>query len=226
MRWVARFVKRGSMTKNYDYVIWDFNGTLLDDVQTGILSVNKLLTDRGLKPIESVEHYRKIFRFPIIDYYKLAGFDFDKEPYEILAPQWVKLYLEYVKKAGLFSDVVETLSMLKECGIKQIVLSATEKEMLEGQLSTLGIREYFEEVLGLDNIHAGSKLSLANDWRSRHPNERAILVGDTDHDVQAADTLKAECILIGRGHQSGEYLSKLGVPVYSTLTEAFENLKI
>ena len=56
------------MINNYDYVIWDFNGTLLDDVQTGIRSVNKLLLDRGLKQIDGVEHYRRIFRFPIIDY--------------------------------------------------------------------------------------------------------------------------------------------------------------
>lgn len=214
------------MTKKYDYVIWDFNGTLLDDVQTGIRCANKLLFDRGLPTMDGVEHYRKIFRFPIIDYYKSLGFDFDKEPYDVLAPQWVELYLEYVKKAGLFSDVVETLSMLKERRIKQIVLSATEKEMLEGQLRTLGIREYFEEVLGLDNIHAESKLSLASGWRERHQDAHALFVGDTDHDVQAADTLKADCILIGRGHQSEELLSKLGVPVYSTLSEAFEDLKI
>lgn len=210
------------MIKKYDYVIWDFNGTLLDDVQTGILSVNKLLADRGLRMIDSVEYYRSVFRFPIIEYYRSLGFDFEKEPYEKLAPQWVELYLENVKNAELFCDVMATLTKLKEQGIKQAVLSATEREMLEGQLNTLGIRDFFEEVMGLDNIHAGSKLFLADDWRERHPDSRVIFVGDTDHDVQTASALGADCVLICRGHQSKEYLKTLNVPVYDDLSEIFQ----
>ena len=210
------------MIKKYDYVIWDFNGTLLDDVQTGILSVNKLLADRGLRTIDSVEYYRSVFRFPIIEYYRSLGFDFEKEPYEKLAPQWVELYLENVKNAELFCDVMATLTKLKEQGIKQAVLSATEREMLEGQLKTLGIRDFFEEVMGLDNIHAGSKLFLADDWRERHLDSRVIFVGDTDHDVQTASALGADCVLICRGHQSKEYLKTLNVPVYDDISGIFQ----
>ena len=75
--------------KIYDYCIWDFNGTLLDDVGAGISSVNTLLSERNLPVIPSVDYYRGIFRFPIIEYYKSLGFDFDSEPYEELAPKWV-----------------------------------------------------------------------------------------------------------------------------------------
>ena len=210
------------MIGKYDYVIWDFNGTLLDDVQTGILSVNKLLCDRGLKPVDSVEYYRSVFRFPIIDYYRALGFDFEKEPYEEIAPQWVELYLENVKNADLFCDVEKTLKKIKAHGIKQSVLSATELDMLERQLKTLGIRDFFEEVMGLDNIHAGSKLFLADDWRARHPDSSVIFVGDTDHDVETARALRADCVLVCRGHQSKEYLKTLGVPVYDDLSEVFQ----
>ena len=213
------------MINNYDYVIWDFNGTLLDDVQTGIRSVNKLLLDRGLKQIDGVEHYRRIFRFPIIDYYRSLGFDFDKEPYEVLAPQWVELYLENVKSACLFPDVVQTLTELREIGIRQAVISATESKMLGTQLRELGISQYFEEAFGLDNIHAGSKLSLAEHWRSQHPTARVLVIGDTDHDVETAKALNADCRLVCRGHQSKEHLSKLSVSVYDTLTEVFADLK-
>lgn len=213
------------MIKRYNYIIWDFNGTLLDDVQTGILSVNKLLFDRGLKQIDGVEHYRSIFRFPIIDYYRDLGFDFDKESYEELAPQWVELYLENVKNARLFPDVINTLSVLKKQGIVQVILSATEREMLVGQLKDLGIEEYFDEVLGLDNIHAGSKLALANDWRNRHPEAKSLLIGDTDHDVQTARALEADCRLVCRGHQSKDFLSSLGVSVYDNLSDVFGDLK-
>ena len=208
----------------YDYLIWDFNGTLLDDVITGIESVNKLLADRGLATIKSKEQYRSIFRFPIIDYYRALGFDFDTEPYEVLAPQWVELYLENVKRATLYGDVLQTLEYAKELGIKQAILSATERSMLIGQLEELGIAHYFDRIMGLDTIHAGSKLALASAWRAQHPDSRALFVGDTDHDAQTAEQLGADCLLICRGHQSKEFLLTLGVPVADNLSAVSELL--
>ena len=209
----------------YDCCIWDFNGTLLDDVMTGIESVNTLLCERGLARIEGVEHYRRIFRFPIIEYYRSLGFDFEQEPYEELAPKWVALYLEYVKRAGLFDDVRWMLDRLKSDGIPQFVLSATELDMLNGQISALGIREYFDDVMGLDNIHAGSKLSLARLWREQYPTARAVFIGDTDHDAETARELGADCILVCRGHQSKEHLLNTGATVVDDLLEAYNLLK-
>ncbi len=208
--------------KKYDYIIWDFNGTLLDDVQTGIWAVNRLLEERGLDTIDGVEHYRRIFRFPIVEYYRGLGFDFDNEPYEELAPKWVALYLEGVVNAKLYEDVPQILEYIKERGMGQVILSATELNMLKGQLTSLGILSYFEEILGLDNIHAGSKLSLAYGWRQRHPKDRALLIGDTDHDVETAKALGADCVLVCRGHQSREHLCKTGASVYDTLGEVFK----
>ncbi len=201
----------------YDCIIWDFNGTLLDDVRTGIDSVNTLLAERGLPIIESEEYYRRVFRFPIIEYYRSLGFDFDSEPYEVLAPKWVRLYLENVKRATLFSDVRDTLEYFRRLNIRQVVLSATERSMLEDQLNSLGIRDYFEEVMGLDDIHAGSKLSLARAWRERNRDVRALLIGDTDHDVENAREMGADCVLVARGHQSEEHLKALDASVVASL---------
>ena len=209
----------------YDYLIWDFNGTLLDDVQTGIDSVNTLLAERGISTVKSIERYREVFRFPIIEYYRTLGFDFEKESYEELAPKWVALYLENVKNASLYDDVLRTLDCVRELGIKQTVLSATEQKMLQGQIRELGIEHYFEDVLGLDNIHAGSKLSLARTWRESHPDAKALFIGDTDHDVETAETLGADCILVSRGHQAREYLSTLGVPLADSLEKIAELVK-
>lgn len=208
----------------YDYVIWDFNGTLLDDVEAGIDSVNTLLAERGLPMLDGAEHYRSVFRFPIIEYYRSLGFDFEKEPYEKLAPQWVALYLKNVRNASLYNDVEETLKYLKRSGVKQTVLSATELNMLEGQLQSLGIRGYFEDVLGLDNIHAGSKIALAYEWRERHSSANVLFIGDTDHDVETARALCADCALVCRGHQPKEYLNTLGVGVFDTLVEVKKKL--
>ena len=195
----------------------------MDDVEAGILAVNKLLSDRGLKKIGSREEYQNVFGFPIIKYYEKLGFDFEKESYEALAPIWVEQYLLNVRDSKMFYDVKQTLEYFKGKGIKQIVLSATERKMLMCQLDGLGISHYFEEVLGLDDIHAFSKLSLAQNWREAHPESEVIFIGDTDHDHETADVMKAECFLIARGHQSYSTLSKLDAHIFCTLEEFLEN---
>ena len=202
-----------------DCCIWDFNGTILDDVETGIRAVNELLRERCLPLILNKSAYQAVFGFPLRAYYERLGFDFEKEPYEVVAPLWVELYLRYVKEATAYDDVWETLEFFRERGVRQIVLSATESSMLREQLTDLGLIGFFDEILGLDNIHAASKTALAQEWKHRNPHVRSLLLGDTDHDFEVAETLGAECILIARGHQSAERLSTLGVPVLNRLSE-------
>ena len=132
---------------------------------------------------------------------------------------WVEKYLYYVQKAELFDDVRETICALRARGVRQIVLSATERTMLQEQLQALGLGEEFEEIIGLDNIHAASKLFLAKEWRARNPRQRVLFIGDTDHDVETARAIGAECVLVARGHQSPKRLETLGVPIVLTLKE-------
>ena len=201
----------------YEHIIWDFNGTILDDVETGILSVNKLLRDRALPEISSREHYQSVFCFPIKHYYERLGFDFEKEPYEVIAPLWVEQYMINVKNAKVFSDAKRAIGIFNERRIPQTLLSATELEMLKGQLLELGFSDAFCEVLGREDIHAASKEGIARDFRDRHPDERMLMIGDTDHDLQVARAIGVDCVLISRGHQSAEYLRGLGAPVYESI---------
>lgn len=210
---------KADIKMKYDHIIWDFNGTILDDVETGITSVNKLLRERGLAEIPSKERYRELFHFPIRDYYEKLGFDFSREPYEVIAPLWVEQYLINVRSAELYDDVIYALEFFKERGVRQTLISATEKNMLLRQLGDLGIAEYFEEIMGLDNIHASSKQSLAEDWKKRHEGERVLFIGDTDHDLSVARSVNSPCALVCRGHQSKEHLSKLSAKVYDTLLQ-------
>ena len=209
----------------YDHIIWDFNGTILDDVDTGIRSVNKLLEDRGLPKLSDKESYRAVFGFPIIDYYRRLGFDFEAEPYEVIAPLWVEQYMINVKDAPVFEDVRETIAYFDSCGIPQTLLSATEKNMLLGQLEELGLKDAFAQILGRDDIHAASKGGVAQSWRAEHPNERTLMIGDTDHDLQVAEQIDADCALVCRGHQAREYLGTLGVPVFEDLSQLVKYLK-
>ncbi|MBQ4090740.1 MAG: HAD family hydrolase [Clostridia bacterium] len=200
-------------------VIWDFNGTIFDDMMAGIVSVNKMLKERGLKEIPNVEHYREIFDFPIVEYYRGLGFDFDSEPYEVLAPIWVDLYNEHAANAGLCPSVAQTMEALMQKGIRQVIISACEINMLEYYLEKLGVRHYLDEVIGLDNIHAGSKIERGLEWRARNTEEVAIMIGDTVHDADTARALGADCVLYAGGHQSRRRLSACGCPIVDDIAE-------
>lgn len=208
----------------YNRIIWDFNGTILDDVETGILSVNTLLSERGLPTIASKEHYRRVFGFPIRSYYERLGFDFEREPYEVIAPLWVEQYMINVKNAPVFEDVYEALDIFEKKGIPQTILSATEGDMLRGQLKGLGLFDRFEEVLGREDIHAASKEGIALAWRQKHPDDVALVIGDTDHDLQVAKAIGADCALISRGHQGEAHLRSLGARVYSAVADLLKDI--
>ena len=209
----------------YTYCIWDFNGTILDDVDLGRKAVNILLEERGISTIPSKEEYRKKFDFPIIDYYRDLGFNFDTDPYEELAELWVDLYMKNLPMAPMYPDVVPTLDFFEERGVIQSVILASERSMLLTQLKGLGIEGRFEEIMGIDNIYGDSKLALAKDWRARHPNERVMFIGDTTHDCETAKILDADCFIVCAGHQCRERFKGDDLKIFDSLEELTEYLR-
>lgn len=213
------------MSSTYTHLVWDFNGTILDDMTLGIRCTNTMLADRGLPVIPSVEAYREIFGFPIDEYYRRLGFDFEKEDYDtVLAPQWVAMYLEGEPTCTTIEGAVETIRAVKAMGIPQILLSATKIEMLTAQLERLGLYQEFDEVIGLDNIHARSKQAQALEWKSRHPEARPLFIGDTEHDAQVADAVGGDCVLFAGGHQSEARLDACGKPTISRVSDILNYL--
>ena len=209
----------------YTHLFWDFNGTILADMMAGLESTNYMLRERDLPEIDGMDAYREIFDFPIKEYYRVLGFDFEREPYEHLARLWVDIYNERSKEATTVEGVKETLSAVAKLGIKQVVFSATEREMLTRQLSEFGVKEFFDEIIGLDNIHAESKTHLARKWREEHPDAKILYVGDTTHDAENAKILGADCLLFTGGHQSRQRLGKCGYPLIDRIEEIIDHIK-
>ncbi|MBE6694667.1 MAG: HAD family hydrolase [Ruminococcaceae bacterium] len=212
----------------YTHVIWDFNGTILDDVEIGIESVNLMLSARGLKTLDSVEAYREAFGFPIIDYYRALGFDFEKEDYHtVLAPEWVNNYLERIPRTRAFDGVKETMTAIRQLGLIQVLLSASEVNQLTGQLCGLGLglEDYLSEIVGLDNIHAGSKKDNALFWKARNPDAVPLFIGDTEHDAEVARAIGADCVLFSGGHQPRALLEGLGCPVIDSIPKLLDFVK-
>jgi phosphoglycolate phosphatase len=201
-------------------VIWDWNGTLLNDIDHCISSINELLRDRKIPQINK-ETYREVFSFPVKEYYKNIGFDFEKEDFSIPAHQFIDLYTRNFSSCPLQDSALEVLSFFREKGVRQFVLSAMEHEMLEKTLEMKGITRFFEGVAGLQDHYAVSKIEqgkqLIGDFKI--DTGKTWLIGDTIHDFEVATQLGIRCILIADGHQSTERLMQTGGIVISDLKQ-------
>lgn len=205
---------------NYEYIIFDFNGTILDDVDLCIYILNYMLEEHGYRKVTK-ERYLDIFTFPIIEYYKLAGFDFNKHSFHDLSIEFINMYQQASLKCLIYDGVIELLNKLKQLNKKIILLSASQIDNLLEQTNHFDITKYFDKILGLDNIQAKSKIDIAKKYFSDNNIDlsKAIMIGDTIHDMEVANELNINSVLIANGHQSYNRLKKIKKEVYRTIKE-------
>lgn len=204
-------------------VIFDWNGTLIDDVDLCLNLLNTMLVKRNLQPL-SVERYREIFTFPVIEYYKKAGIDVENESFDDLAVEFMDPYVEQYRTCSLVSHCKEVLTCLKEKGLRCVVLSATKQDYLEEQVSAFGIEEFFDELVGIQDIKAAGKIERAKQWMSTQgiDKEECIMVGDSIHDSEVAAELGIDCLLSTTGHQNRERLTACGRIIIDDLMQIFD----
>jgi len=180
-----------------------------------------MLAERGLPAIDRVR-YQEIFGFPVIDYYGRAGFTFETETYESVAAIYNERYMNRARTCPLFPDAVAALDKLS--GLRQIVLSAAETALLLSQIEPFGIAEYFEKIIGQDNVYAHGKTDAALHWMHEEGIDpaSAVLIGDTTHDSDVARALGCGCVLVPNGHHDRARLSGCGCHIAASLTEAAE----
>ena len=202
-------------------LVWDWNGTLLDDMELTYEIENMMLRERGMVQIPSREFYLTNFGFPIIDYYIKLGYDFSIYPYEELAKEFHRLYTAMYKKCALREGAVDTLLAVQALGIPQTILSASNQRRLIEQTDYYGVSTYFGEMLGLQDDYAHSKVDRAKAYienRNIDPSD-VLFIGDTNHDYEVAREIGGKCILLTGGHQGRDVLGRCGVPVLGSLNE-------
>ena len=209
----------------YDYIVWDFNGTIIDDLELCRELLNKMLKDRNLKEVSLIK-YRQVFRFPVIEYYKDCGFDFSKESFDDVSVEFINAYQPRSLKCGFVKDSVKTIIECNERGYVNSVISASEKNNLLEQLNHFGIINLFNEIVAIDNIQGGSKLKNAIEWRKKIGEDKKVLmIGDTLHDAEVARAIHADCRLVTIGsHQSKKRLQTSGFKVIRTAKEILKEL--
>ena len=211
------------MKNNYRYIIWDWNGTLFNDVSLCVKIMNDLLKKENV-PLITQEKYKQIFDFPVKNYYQKLGFDFKKSSFEKLGLEFINEYNKKRFRCNLNSGVKKLLKFFYAQNLKQFVLSAREHTELVNDLKYFKINHFFEDVTGLSNYYAAGKTELGRDLIKKHNlnPENCLMIGDTLHDVEVANDLGIDIILFSGGHQSKERLLSSETNVF----DDFNNLQV
>ena len=191
------------------YIIWDWNGTLIDDVSAAVNALNRMLSIRGVAPVTR-DFYRAHFGFPVRPFYAVVGLDLEKE--DCLRP-----------------DAKDALQLVRDRGGHQSILSALRQDLLHRDTSREGVQTFFDTLFGVDNLDGATKLSRGHDLVAHlkstgllAPGQPLFFIGDTMHDAEVGAALGATPILVEGGHQNGDRLRASGHLVVPSLLAAVQ----
>ena len=202
------------------HVVWDWNGTVLDDAELCVEIINEILLSQNLNSISS-DSYREQFEFPVRIYYERLGLPSSGPLFEQFSKQFIQEYRMRWKKCKLQNNGKKTISFLSSKGVEQSILSAGKQEHVDSFVDHHELRSFFTFVSGTKDIYAEGKLKIGKLHLSKLevcPDE-CLLIGDTTHDFQVAVALGIDCLLFAGGHHSEKRLRATGAPVIDSLVE-------
>lgn len=202
-----------------DAVLWDWNGTLLDDVEVNRRIMNTMLSKRGLNPLD-LQAYKELFCFPVQTFQRQIGFNFEEESLEDISAEYHAFYKRYEKEIRLNADALFMLDIMRTKGVNQYILSTAGKIDLIRMLNHFGLEDYFAGIYGAKDNCAAGKIGIGKYLIQECllDTSRTLLVGDTLHDAEVAEVLGIRYVLYAGGHNSFTLLAGKG-PVVTNLRE-------
>lgn len=209
----------------YTHIIWDWNGTLLNDLSASLTSVNDMLDLRGLPRIDA-DFYKECIGVPIRKFYDRV-FDMEKEDYSVIIKQYNEGYLLHLADCGLTDGAEKAIEFFRSCGMHQAVVSSSNNDQLCANISKYGLEGCFDAVLGSADFYAGSKIERAKNYLEKTDGKsgRILVVGDLEHDADMAKELGADCVLLTSGHEHISRLERANVPLIDDLYALIELVK-
>ena len=204
------------------HIIWDFNGTLLNDAQLGVDCDNYVFDALGLPRI-TIEDYRRHMTMPVRDFYTALGVDLNVYKYETISRLWLDRFNQYAVSVGLVPGAMEAIERLSALGFTQSILSASYEKSLRQQCEALGLCGAMAAIDGLGDESAVKKTDIGRQQMERLclSAEDTVLIGDMAADSELADVLGIGCVLVPWGHNDAQRLKNTGRAV----AESFEALE-
>jgi len=209
-----------SFDMKYQHIVWDWNGTLVDDAELCVVILNQILNDYGKMPVDRA-FYLDNFSFPVCEYYKSLGLPSCGPEYQEISQRFIEEYRKKHHICKLQKSSVKMLSYIKGCGISQSVLSAGNIADVLDFVEYHKLSDFFTIISGVYHTNATGKSDVAH----KHLNQiqactsEILLIGDTLHDFEIATDLKVDCVLYSKGHNSKNRLLEASNSVINDLEE-------
>lgn len=194
--------------KNYDYVIFDFDGTVTDTGE-GILKSLQYSFEQMGNEVPDLSDLKKFIGPPIhYSYVNFYGID------ESEVEQYITKYRERYKKIGIYEcfvydGMLETLKTLRENGVKLGIASSKPIKLVYDVMEYLRLTEYFDAVVGTqfdDSNHPG-KTDLVLQSMAKlgdKDKKRTLMVGDRYFDIDGAAGAGVDSVGVTYGYGSRE----------------------
>ncbi|MFJ7065311.1 HAD family hydrolase [Streptomyces sp. NPDC101115] len=211
------------MGKHAKHLVWDWNGTLLDDIGAVIGATNAAFAELGLEPI-TLDRYRELYTVPVPKFYeRLMGRLPTEEEWLVMDDAFHRHYWLRADGCGLTNGAAELLAARQASGFTQSLLSLAPHAELIPLVRRHGIAERF--------VRMDGRVGKSTDGKSGHmvrhlaalenvPAERIVVIGDAADDAVAAAHVGAKAVLYTGGSHSRASLERVGVPVVDSLAEA------
>jgi phosphoglycolate phosphatase-like HAD superfamily hydrolase len=205
------------------HIVWDWNGTLLDDNDAALAGVNAVCAHFGREPI-SLEHWREVFSRPLVPCYeRLLGRSLTAADWDALDVLYHQTYRDWLGTTRLAPGVPDELLRWAAAGGSQSLLSMWHHHELVQLVEEYRLTSLFMRVDGLATNHGGGSKSghLAAHLAAQHLDPAIVLViGDVLDDAAAAAAVGAQCVLVATGAMPEWKLRAAGMPVASTVADA------
>jgi phosphoglycolate phosphatase-like HAD superfamily hydrolase len=204
------------------HLVWDWNGTLLDDLTLVVSSTNEAFAAVGGRDVDKDEHRRR-FRRPVAEFYaEILGRAVDEEEFGRLDRIFHDAYRLGLTTMSLAADAQ---TAIKSWPGTQSLLSMWFHHELVPAVETYGLAGLFARIDGL-RTEVGGDLKAGH--LARHlaelqvAGDRVVLIGDSLDDAAAAHSVGGAAVLYTGGFTDPVRLRASGLPVADTLVEAVE----
>jgi phosphoglycolate phosphatase len=206
------------MPKQFDLIVWDWDGTLADSTGMITNAIVKAAEQVGL-PAITPQAASNIIGLGLRESIEALYGDIPPEKAQALATQYTANYYAGESEIPLFSGAADTIIELSKRGFKLAVATGKGRRGLNMALEHCGLGKYFHGTRTVDECFSKPHPQMLDELMDNLVAlpERTLMIGDTSYDLQMAQNAGVSSVGVTYGAQSSDLWEHLN-PI-----EKFEN---
>jgi phosphoglycolate phosphatase len=209
------------MARRFDLLIFDWDGTLADSTALITRSIQHAFVDAGL-PEPSRRDASFVIGYGLHQAMQHLAPDASKEQVTDIVEAYKRHYLACDGEIALFDGVADALDRYKAAGYGLAVATGKSRRGLDRVLEQTGLAEYFDVTRCADECHSKPHPQMVEEITAfmAVPPARAVMIGDTTHDLQMASNAGMASLGVSYGaHPKADLLALAPLALFDSFPE-------